>query len=86
MVIRREAGVAAAVQLKEAMDRLEFVDPSIIPDEQQGPPWTFVSRREGRVRLVRGEDGGWVFDAATVHAAPGAVRSSSTSKATRTSV
>jgi MscS family membrane protein len=70
VVIREESGVAAAVQLKEAMDRLEFVDPSAIPDVNDAPPWTFVSRREGRVRLERGDDGAWRFDPATVHAAP----------------
>ncbi|RKY14889.1 MAG: mechanosensitive ion channel family protein, partial [Planctomycetota bacterium] len=69
-VIRHETGVAAAVQLKEAMDRLEFVDATAIPNQADAPAWTFASRREGRVRLVRGEDGAWVFDAETVRAAP----------------
>lgn len=65
-LIRRDRGIEAAIQLKEAIDRLEYVHRSQVPARQEGEPWTFVSRREGRVAIARTGDGEWLFTTDTV--------------------
>jgi len=69
-ILREEMGIKTAIQLKEAINHLEFVSSWLIPDEPDGAPWTFLTRREGRITLARSDSGEWLFTADTVSAAP----------------
>ncbi len=69
-ILRDEVGVATAIQLKEAINHLEYVSSWNIPNEPDGAPWTFVTRPEGRITLARSDTGEWLFTADTVAAAP----------------
>jgi len=69
-ILRDETGTKSAIQLKEAIDHLEFVHASVIPAAPDAAPWTFITRREGRITIFRSASGEWLFTPDTVRAAP----------------
>lgn len=69
-ILRDDAGTKAAIQIKEAIDHLEYVHGRLIPNEPEGAPWTFITRREGRITLARSGSGEWLFTPDTISAAP----------------
>jgi MscS family membrane protein len=69
-ILHEQEGTKVAVQLREAVDHLEYVHARLVPNDPEGAPWTFVTRREGRITLARSDSGEWLFTPDTVSAAP----------------
>jgi len=65
---RHETGRDLAIKLKEAIDRIEFIDFRTIPDDPHGPPWTFkyIAGISAEIVIAPDADGEWLFTAGTV--------------------
>ncbi|MCC6623033.1 MAG: mechanosensitive ion channel family protein [Deltaproteobacteria bacterium] len=65
---RHETGRDLAIKLKEAIDRIEFIDFRTVPDDPNGPPWTFkyIAGLEAEIVIAPNADGEWLFTAGTV--------------------
>lgn len=65
---RAEAGRDLAIKLKEAIDRIEYVVFNSIPDDPNGPPWTFkyLPAIAAEITIAPDANGEWRFTAGTV--------------------
>ncbi|MEM7049792.1 MAG: mechanosensitive ion channel family protein [Acidobacteriota bacterium] len=73
---RELQGADLAVQLKDVIDRTEYVDLAAIPDDPSGPPWSFLERGELEITLERQRNGEWLFNRQTVASIPALWRAS----------
>ncbi len=69
-LVRRERGESLAWQLLEIMDRTRRVDLEQVPVEPETGEWIFAEYEQGVLRLQRGDDGRWLFDASTLRQVP----------------
>lgn len=67
---RRDRGLELAAQLKEVIDRIEYVRYGSVPDRTEGEPWTFYQSPDGVIAIARAEDGRWLFTSETVGSIP----------------
>jgi len=70
LLVRKERGEDLAWTLLEVIDRTRFVEIDEVPNRSEGEPWVFEHYTAGAVRIDRGDDGAWRFDAETVAALP----------------
>lgn len=69
-LVRRERGESLAWQLLEIMDRTRRVDLKDVPLDPGTGEWIFARYDQGVIRLQRGDDGRWRFDASTLRQVP----------------
>ncbi len=69
-LVRRERGSDLAWMLLDVMDRTRLVDLSKVPNRREGEPWLFARYANGAVKVVRQENGAWLFDRETVQRLP----------------
>jgi MscS family membrane protein len=65
-LVRRERGIDLAWMLLDVMDRTRLVEVDKVPDRSDGEPWVFERYQAGAVRIMRVDDGRWLFDRGTV--------------------
>ncbi|MFO0745915.1 MAG: mechanosensitive ion channel family protein [Myxococcota bacterium] len=65
---RHETGRDLALKLKDAIDRMEYVVFTSIPDDPNGQPWTFKSipAIEAEITIAPSGNGEWLFTTGTV--------------------
>ena len=70
-VARERKGRELAVQLKDVIDRIAYVQFDEIPDAPEGSEYVWYrDPAAGPVAITRGDDGGWRFAARTISALP----------------
>jgi MscS family membrane protein len=74
-VVRSEAAPKIARNLKNYLDRVEYIDIESIPVEVDGNRWVYRRSSKGEVSLTRDEDGRWRFSTATVESVPALLES-----------
>jgi MscS family membrane protein len=67
---RSASGLELAVQLKEVLDRIAYIEVSRIPDNPNAPMWTFYRAPYGEVSIGKAENGEWLFTTETVRSIP----------------
>jgi MscS family membrane protein len=68
--LRASKGEDLVVQLKDILDRTQYIVFEAIDDAPDGAPWVFLKRAEGEVTVAADETGRWLFTAATVQSIP----------------
>ena len=69
-IVREERGSDLAWMLLEVMDRTKIIKTERIPGRTKGKPYLFKTYRNGSVRILRMEDGRWLFDSETIKNLP----------------
>ncbi len=63
-------GLELAINLKNILDRIEYIEIERVPNQPDGPPWVFHRDSSGEVVIARQENGEWLFTAQTVRSIP----------------
>ncbi|MGH9842425.1 MAG: hypothetical protein ACREEM_27090, partial [Blastocatellia bacterium] len=63
-------GVELAINLKNILDRIEYIEIERVPNQPDGQPWVFHRDSAGEVVIARQENGEWLFTAQTVRSIP----------------
>jgi len=69
-VVRDEAGPKLARDLKNYLDRVEYVRLGEIPVDVEGDRWVYRKTPNGEISLERTDDDRWLFSTRTVEAMP----------------
>jgi MscS family membrane protein len=67
-VVRQESGPKIARDLKNYLDRVEYVRIADLPVDVEGDRWVYRKTPEGEVSLERTDDDRWLFSTRTVEA------------------
>ncbi|MEM7349672.1 MAG: mechanosensitive ion channel family protein [Acidobacteriota bacterium] len=72
--LRSHAGRELSLQLKEILDKTEFIVVEDLSDDPQAEPYRLAVYDLGQITLAPDDNGEWLFDAATVDAIPSLLR------------
>lgn len=67
---RSASGLELAVQLKDVVDRIAYIEVSRIPENPNGAMWIFYRAPYGEISIAKAESGEWLFTTETVRSIP----------------